>query len=228
MIILAASSCSNDTTDKANTRNPTHTPSPAPSYSTNQMKTRLLKGKDVHPKAASQAPNFPGFDKAQAPMCSLTSAPLKGTADKIIQQFGSPASRFRAPNYNQIIAIYQTSTEAATAFDSLRKKIDSCPSKQHIPQKRISGNRITLQHDDTWKVTKDALAGWIHIRGFEKHVEPPSTSNINVYYFAYDYLMRGNVIFSSVYWQRARPKDSSDPIVDRATDLLAKQLKNIG
>jgi hypothetical protein len=202
--------------------------SPLPSYDAAQVKSSLLDAEDLHFKASSQTPNFPGPDRGAAPSCSLSRINLPGEPEKIAQQFGSSASRFTDPNFNQLVAIYPSRGEAAGAFTHIQEKLDACPAKRHVPQKRISDNRITLAHDDTWKPSEDMVAGWTHLRGFEKHVEPPSTSVINVYYLIYDYATRGNVIVTSVYWQRVRPKASSDPIVKRATELLTKQLQMIG
>jgi hypothetical protein len=202
--------------------------SPPPSYDAAQVKSSLLDAPDLHFKANSQKPNFPGLDRGAAPSCSLSRIKLPGDPEKIAQQFGSSASRFTDPNFNQLAVIYPDINEARNSFLLIQKKLDACPAKRHMPQKKISGNRITLAHDDTWKLSEDTISGWVHLRGFEKHVEPPSTSVINVYYLIYDYAMRGNVIVTSVYWQRVRPKASSDPIAKRATELLTKQLQRIG
>ena len=49
-----------------------------------------------------------------------------------------------------------------------------------------------------------------------------------MFYVVYDYAQRGNVVFSSVYWERVRPKVSGDRVAKRATELLTKQLEKIG
>lgn len=201
---------------------------PAPSYDSKRIKSSLLSTKDLDFKASPQSPNFPGPDKGAAPSCSLTRISLPGKPMKFAQQFGSSASRFTDPNYNQVVVVYPDAAAANDAFTAIKKKLDACPAKRHVPAKRISGNRITLSHDDTWKLSEDTLAGWSHLRGFEKHVEPPSTSVINVYYLIYDYAMRGNVVIASVYWQRVKPKASGDPIAKRATALLTRQLQRFG
>ena len=77
-------------------------------------------------------------------------------------------------------------------------------------------------------MTESEISGWKHVRGFEKATYPPSVSIINVYYMPIDYALKGNVIFSSFYWQRATPKVSGEPIAEKATELLTEQLKRFG
>jgi hypothetical protein len=55
-------------------------------------------------------------------------------------------------------------------------------------------------------------------------VYSPSSSVINVVYFVYDYVSRGNLVLVSMYWERVGPKASGDPVAKKATALLTKQL----
>ncbi|REE96010.1 hypothetical protein DFJ69_1430 [Thermomonospora umbrina] len=115
-----------------------------------------------------------------------------------------------------------------SAFTALRSRANSCPQQQKVPAKKKSGTDSTFYpHDDTWKVTENPIAGWSHFRGFEKHVEP-RVMKYNVYFLIYDYAVRGNLVVASLYWERNEPGESGDPIAERATELLTRQLRKFG
>ncbi|KAB2341287.1 hypothetical protein [Actinomadura rudentiformis] len=168
------------------------------------------------------------LQKKQAPMCSLSGTRLPGRYGAAVRQFSNTISGKGEIKYAQLIARYTDAQGAATAYEVLRKAARSCPPKRHVPPKRLNENFTLFEHDDTWKVTEGNLAGWAHLRGFEQHVEPPSQTKFNVYYFIYDYAHRGNVVTATLYWERTEPKKSGDPIAQRATELLTRQLQKIG
>lgn len=204
------------------------TSSPPPTYSVQQIKSSLLGPRDVAAGMARQSPTYPGLKQGRAPSCSDSTVTLPAKPDVIIQQIEKVGSRYEGGHYIQLIAVYGDSASAAAAFTAVQKHAAKCPAKRHFPAKRLPGNLVTYSHDDTWKLTQDSAASWTHIRGFQKRVIPPSASVINVFYVTYDYAYRGNVMFSSVYWERVKPKVSDDRIAKRATNLLNKQLQHLG
>jgi hypothetical protein len=44
----------------------------------------------------------------------------------------------------------------------------------------------------------------------------------------YDYALRGNLIVATMYYERTEPRQSGDPVVKRATEVLTKQLRRLG
>jgi hypothetical protein len=153
-----------------------------------------------------------GLEEGEAPSCYLSSIELPGSPELVIRQFTTPDGN----------------TSATGAYEAIKSKTKKCPAKNRTKSRKLPNNRVTLAHDDTWKVTEDQLSGWRHIRGIEKNVYPPSTSIINVYHIYFDYAVRGNVVIASVYWQRTKPSQSSEPIEKKATEVLTKQLQKIG
>jgi hypothetical protein len=75
---------------------------------------------------------------------------------------------------------------------AVRGRAKACPAKRHFPAKRSGAKLVAQEHTDTWVTTEDTVAGWTHIRGFEKLVAPPSASKFNVGYDVHDYATRGN------------------------------------
>lgn len=166
--------------------------------------------------------------KKQAPMCSLSGIELVGDPEIITRQFTNPYDRNTEPRYAQIFARYSDVAVAEAMYSTAVKAARSCPGEQHIPPKKISKNFILFEHDDTWELSEDTITGWRRLRGFEKHVEPPSATKRNVFYFVYDYAQRGNVFMTTLYWERTEPSDSGQKISQRATTILAKQLTKFG
>jgi len=162
------------------------------------------------------------------PSCSASSVRLSGKPQTIGRQLETAKRGYTGTHFIQLIAIYPTADEAAGAMAKLRAKAKACPAKRHFPAKRLGKRRFSIAHTDTWTVTEGAIAGWTHIRGFEKHVEPPRTSRFNVFYDVYDYAIRGNVIVSSLYWERVKPTIPGQRIAQKATRVLTKQLQKIG
>jgi hypothetical protein len=201
---------------------------PRPSYGPDEVASSLLQPKEIGPGAKRLAATIKGIKEKGAPSCSDSSIKLPGRPQLIARQFGPESSRYVGSNYAYIAAIYDDGESAAQAFDAIKSKVNACPSKRHVPAKKLPGNLIAVQHDDTWKVTEDNLSGWTHIRGLEKKVEPPSSGIYNVRFISYDYVIRGNAVFSSVYFERVKRTASGDPVAKRATKLLTKQLQKIG
>lgn len=201
---------------------------PQPSYGPDEVTSSLLEPKDIGPGMRRQAATIKGIKNKSAPSCSDSSIKLPGKPQITARQFGPVSSRYLGINYAYTAAVYDDGESATQAFDAIKMKVNACPSRRHIPAKKLPGNIVAIQHDDTWKVTEDTLSGWTHIRGFEKHVEPPSSGILNVYFVSYDYASRGNAVISSVYFERVKRTASGDPVAMRATKLLTKQLKKIG
>ncbi|MFI6517268.1 hypothetical protein ACIBF1_17060 [Spirillospora sp. NPDC050679] len=234
IITIALSSCGGGKEDKKTSPTPPPSPSttptatPAPSFTAEHVRQSLITPKDIGPKV-KQIPTVSDFLKdRQAPMCSLTGAKLPGSPKTAARQFTNSIQKKGGVNYLQLIAHYDEAPSASTAFATLTKKARSCPKKQHVAPKRIRKNFTLFAHDDTWRTSEGTLDGWSHLRGYEKHVEPPSQTKDNVYYFSYDYAVRGNVLVTTLYSERTGPKDSGDPSYKRSLDLLTKQLQKIG
>jgi hypothetical protein len=201
---------------------------PPPTFDVDHVKTSLLPPKDVARDVRPQAPTFPGLTEAGVPSCSASSIRLSGKPQTIGRQLETSKRGYTGTHFIQLIAIYPAAPEAAGAMAKIRAKVKACPAKRHFPSKRLGERRFSVSHTDTWTVTEDAVAGWTHIRGFEKHVEPPTTSRFNVFYDVYDYAVRGNVIVASLYWERVKPTTPGQRIAQQATKVLTKQLQMIG
>jgi hypothetical protein len=73
-------------------------------------------------------------------------------------------------HYAQLIAVYSDASSASQAYETIRNKVNSCPKKEHVASRKLSNNKVTIEHDNTWTVTEENLVGWTHTRGFQKHV----------------------------------------------------------
>jgi hypothetical protein len=179
---------------------------------------------DVKP----EAPTFPGLTEAGVPGCSASTVGLPGQPKTVGRQLETSKRGFTGTHYIELIAVYPDAAAAAAAMAKVRAKAKACPAKRRFPAKRLGNRQVSIEHTDTWTVTEDSVAGWTHVRGFEKHVEPPRTSKFNIFYDVYDYAVRGNVVLGSLYWERVRPSIPGDRIADQATTVLTKQLTAIG
>ncbi|MFI0451091.1 hypothetical protein [Actinomadura sp. 6N118] len=201
---------------------------PPPNLSTQQVKAGLLSSREVGSEIKQTGIAVEAIQKKQAPMCSLSGIKLPGQPETTIRQFSNPATGKGEVKYAQLIARYQDAPGAANAYAALQKAARACPSKQHVPPKKVNANFTLFAHDDTWRVSEDSLAGWTHLRGFERQKYSASASKENIFYFTYDYAVRGNLVITTLYWERTSPSKPSDPISKRAAELLDKQLKKLG
>ena len=225
---MVLAGCSEDKAEPSPTTAATPTPPPVPVYTFEQAKGGLISIKDLGGKWTRSNLPITSFKEGELRGCSNSKIELPGDPETSSRIFGEPKYETRGANYGHFIAVYPDAAQAVQAMDNAREELSKCPASKKIPLKRLSEKKFTYQHDDTWKLTEDEVAGWRHIRGFEKSVYPPAISNINVFYFSIDYAQRGNLIFSSIYWKRVTPKDSGDPIAEKATELLTKQLNRFG
>lgn len=200
---------------------------PPPSFTASHIGGSLLKAGDISSGVSSLPLTVPALKNSTVPSCSNSSVSLPGSFQISMHQFGT-GSAYTGANYAELVAVYSDAPSALAAFSKIQAKATSCPSKTHVPSQKLPGNVVTIEHDNTWTLTQDTVSNWTHIRGFEKDVYPPSSSIINVIYFSYDYAVRGNVVLSSLYWQRVKPSASGTPIAQKATELLQKQLAKIG
>jgi hypothetical protein len=208
---------------------PSRAPSSAPpSYAAERVTSSMLAARDIAGSVGPQPPRFPGLERDAAPSCADAGIKLPGDPKITKHQFGNNRSPFKGGHYIALAAVYGDFAGADSAMSAVQSKVAACPRKRHFPAKKASGKIIALQHDDTWQTTEDALSGWRHVRGFLRHVEPPSSSVNNVFLASYDYVSRGNVILATVYWERVAPAASQDKLKKRATALLTKQLHKFG
>jgi hypothetical protein len=201
---------------------------PPPTFGVDHVRTSLLPPKDVASGVKPQAPTYPGLTEAAVPGCSASSIALPGRPKTLGRQLETEKRGYTGTHYIQLVAVYPDADAASGAMARVRTKAKACPAKRHFPGKRLGEKRFSIEHTDTWTVTEDVIAGWTHIRGFEKHVEPPSTSKYNVFYDVYDYAVRGNVVMASLYWERVKPTVQGQQIAKEATTVLTKQLQEIG
>jgi hypothetical protein len=234
-LAATAAGCGGDDTAKSAARSsgPPATaaaapPAPPPTFDFDHVKTSLLALKDVPGNVRAQAPTFPGLTEAGAPGCSGTTIDLPGRPKTLGRQLETAKRGFTGTHYIQLVAVYPDPAAGAAGMAKVRTQAKACPAKKRFPGKRIGARRFTLEHTDTWTLTEDAVAGWTHVRGFEKHVEPPRTSKYNVFYGAYDYAVHGNVVVSTLYWERVKPTTPGEQIAKKATTVLTKQLQKIG
>ncbi|HEU5158024.1 MAG TPA: hypothetical protein VFU43_13595 [Streptosporangiaceae bacterium] len=204
------------------------TSAPPPTFDIEHVRKSLLPPKEVAGDVKPQAPTFPGLTEAGAPGCSASTFSLPDRPKTIGRQLETSKRGFTGTHYIQLVAVYPDAAGAAAGMDRLRAKAKACPAKKHFPGKRLGERRFSIEHTDTWTLTEDTIAGWTHVRGFEKHVEPPRTSRFNVFYDVYDYAVRGNVVIATLYWERVKPTTPGERIADKATTVLTKQLQKIG
>jgi hypothetical protein len=229
LVAVAASGCSDDSKPKpsAPPAPSVSTSPPAPIVTEAQLKAALIKPDEISPGIKQAQIAVEALKDKKAPMCSLSAAGITGKPQITTRQFYNPKDRIAEVRYAQIFARYDDAPAAQSAFAALTKKAKSCPKKQHIPPKPLTKDFTLFAHDDTWKVSEDKVAQWVHTRGLEEHVEG-HFQKYPVYHFIYDYAVRGNVLFASLYWERTEPKKPSEPIIKRATAVLTKQLEKIG
>jgi hypothetical protein len=221
------------TKDRAQATGPGAAPrpgTPPPTFKADHIRSALLPPHDVAAGAKLVAPTFPGLTEASVPGCSASAFRLPGRPKTLARQLRAIAKRggFTGTAYIQLVALYPDATAAANAMEAVRGKVKACPAKRHFPAERREKRQIALSHTDTWTITEDTTAGWRHVRGFEKHAEPPSSGQFSVFYDVYDYAVRGNVVIATLYWERVKPATSGQKIADRATAVLTKQLQKIG
>lgn len=213
------------------TRTPAAAPSsvPPPTYSVDQVKDRLLTAREVGDGIHDAPVEFLPFKDRKAPSCSLSGVSLPAGPELIFRQYSNRTRKAREEiKYAQLIARFDDHTGAAKAYDKLRKRARSCPTKQHVPPKKIKDNFTLFPHDDTWRTSEDTIAGWQHLRGLEKQVIPRGYTKHNVLHYMYDYALRGNVVIATAYWERTEPDESGDPAARRATEVLTRQLRKFG
>lgn len=221
------SGCSKDKEETTPSASPPPSSPLPPVYDPEKIKSSLFRANDLGSKWKEDVV-IDAFKEGELRGCSDSRIELPGDPHTNTNKFGAPESRTTGANYAYFSAVYPGATEAADVMKKIRERLSKCPEKDEIPFKQLPKKRFIYQHDNTWKLTEGEISGWNHIRGFEKSVYPPSVSIINVIHFSIDYAQRGNVLFSSIYWQRTKPKASSEPIAEKATDLLTEQLKNFG
>ena len=227
-LALPLTGCSKD----QNEPNPPPIPSsassaPAPSFTVEEVKSALLDERDLG-KGWKETEQLSAFREGELRGCSETRIKLAGDPAKSSRKFGGTDHSFTGANYARFVAVYKSADQASEAFQKVREELTDCPDKKSIPFKRLPEKKFVYQHDDTWKLTEGQIEGWQHLRGFEKSVYPESVSLINVIYYSIDYAQRGNVIFSSMYYQRTKPKASGSPVSDKADEILLEQLKRFG
>lgn len=227
---LGTTACSKNEPQPARRSSPTiakNGPSP-PLWSSEHLESALLDQREVATGMRQSTVAVSSLQKKQAPMCSLTGTRFIGRPQIITRQFANPTKRDTEPKYAQIFGRYNRSLAAEVAYTAIKKRAENCPKKQHVPPKRLPGNFVLFEHDDTWRISSDRIGQWTHLRGFEKHVEPESATKRNVFYFIYDYAFRGNVLVATLYWERTEISDRGKTIAERATNILTKQLTKIG
>lgn len=201
---------------------PSASPSPTPSYAPQHVAAALLSAGDIDPKVKKQTPGIPPLKQHAVPSCELSAIKPSGGPAVAVRQFD--AGPYTGAHFGQVALTYPDAAAAAAMFATVRSKTAACPAKRHVPPKTLPNGIILLSHDETWRTSEVSTSGWFHVRGFEKSVDPPRSSIINVYYRVYDYVSRGNLVLVSMYWERVGPKASGDAIAAKATALLAKQL----
>jgi hypothetical protein len=206
-----------------------NTTTPPPIYSAAQLKTRLLTAREVGSgqREIRIAADF--LNRRRIPMCSLTELKPSGNPQLTTREFRNKTNRPGDEiGYYQLIARYDSPEDAGRAYSELRKKAKACPAKRRVPAKRVRANFTSLAHDDTWKVTEDTVAGWKHVRGYERREFSASATKANIFFFMYDYAVRGNVVLTSLYTERRDPGEPGEPVAKNATKTLTKQLEKLG
>lgn len=212
------------------TASPSTSPSaPVPNYTVDQVLHRLLSAKDVGPDFNPTVIGTRALLDHKVLMCSLSGVKLPGNPTIGERQYGASVNFRYDRNYNQFIALYSDQTQASQAFSTLKAAALACPPKQHVPAQQDATSTATLlEHDDTWTLgQQDTLQGWTHLHGWEREVNPPDQTGHNVYFDAYDYILRGNLVLGTLYDERTDPADSGKAIQQRASEVLTKQLLSL-
>lgn len=207
---------------------PAGSSSSGPVLSTGHVRASLLPAREVAPDVQPRALTFPGLTRAAVPGCSASAISLPGQPETIGRQLEASPRGYGGTHYIQLIAVYPDTPAASRAIAKVRAAAAACPARRHFPARRLGRRRFAVEHTDTWTVTEDTVAGWSHVRGFEKHVDPPSTSRLNVFCDVYDYAARGNILVATLYWERVKPTTPLQPIAGNATAVLTRQLQKIG
>ncbi|WP_460301799.1 hypothetical protein [Actinocorallia aurea] len=203
---------------------PTPTPTRVPIYTIEQVERVLLSAHDLGKDwTKEEVPS--AYKERKVRGCSESKITLTGDPETRVMKFGAPKFATRGANYAQLVAVYENEDEADAAMEAISQKLSKCPKSKKIKFKQLPDDKFIYQHDDTWSLDKTDLGQWIWLRAREKSVYPRSVSDINVFHFSIDYAQRGNVVLTSMYWQRKTPKDSGDPIAEKATEILKKQLE---
>ncbi|MGK5553315.1 hypothetical protein ACSNOI_17020 [Actinomadura kijaniata] len=226
--ILVATGCG-DSKKKTPPPSPTSAPPPAsPTYTAEQVKQRMIATKEVSPKARETSVVLDELKDDRALICSMTGFKFPGDPSIVKRQIVNPSKGQDQFQYAQIFALYNNKAAADSAYSALQKKAESCPSKRRVPPKKVRENFTILGHQDTWKAREEPINGWTRLRGVEQQVVPPTATKFNVYHFMYDYAVRGNLVVATMYVERREPKKPADPVAERATELLTKQLQKLG
>lgn len=232
LLCTVITSCSDggpEKTSAASTTTAASSPAQPPTYSADQVKSRLLTAGEVGNGVHEAPVEFLPFKDRKAPSCSLSGVSLPAKPELTFQQFSNRTRKASEEvKYAQLVARYESATDATKGYERLKAKARSCPAKQHVPPRKIRENFTLFPHDDTWKTSEDTVAGWQHLRGLEKQVIPRGYTKHNVLHYMYDYALRGNLVVATAYWERTEPDESGTPIAERATELLNKQLRKFG
>lgn len=202
-------------------------PQAAIAYTAQHVKSALLSAGDISPSTRETALTILGLTKGSVPSCADSIVRLPAGTGTAARQFGPPDPRYTGENYAVLAAVYPDAASASAAFGRVRAAFLACEDKRQVQAKKVHHDQTTLAYDETWTRTTDGVAGWTHLRGFEKRTYSPNLSVINVEYQAYDYALRGNAVISTLYWKRGKPSMSADPVAKQATALLTRQLAKI-
>lgn len=228
LCFLTAGCSGNETVARKPSASPSAAPSPAPTYDEKQVDKILLSVDDIDTEWSKIDPLSTTHALGKIRGCSNAAVNFPGSPKILSQSFGSPAYKSTGASYAQLVAVYPGTSEASTAFQEIRENLKKCPEKKKIARKELSDKRFTFEHSDTWQLTEKTIKDWQYLRGFEKAVFPPSLSKINVFYYALDFAQRGNVVFSSIFWQRVTPKKDGVTQAERADEILEQQLEKFG
>jgi hypothetical protein len=228
---LAMTGCGGGDEPKASPRPSKAAPStsaPPPLYTAEQVKRGLLAPGEIGSGIREIRTVADVLKDGSAPICSLTATGLEGDPQITTRQFTSRASGKDEVKYTSVLARYDTAEAATASYEALKKKARACPAKRRVPAKKIREDFTLYAHDDTWKVSEDTLAGWNRLRGTEQQEYSSSTTEYNIFHVMYDYAARGNLVLATMYYERTEPKQSGEPVAERATGVLTKQLRKIG
>ncbi|MEV4252558.1 hypothetical protein AB0J52_05255 [Spirillospora sp. NPDC049652] len=201
---------------------------PPPSYSAEQVKAALLAPADIKKGIHQIKVVLDPLKYDKVPICSLTGFKMPGTPQLTTRQFVNDTLGADQFQYVQLVARYNDAASANSAYSSLSNAANKCPKRRHVPPKKVTENFTIFSHNDTWKVTGDAIQSWAHLQGTEQQVYPPDATKYNVYNVFYDYAARGNVVIATMYAQRTTPKASATPIAQQAATVIQKQLGKFG
>jgi hypothetical protein len=204
--------------------------SPAPHFTTDQVLHRLISAKDVGPSFKQVQVGTRALIDRKALMCSLTGVKLPGSPKIGERQYSTSIKVHYDRNYNQFIALYDTEAQAVQAFSALRTAAQACAPKRHVPP---SPDPLTtaqlLSHNDKWDLSPpETVQGWAHLHAWEEQVSglDPHKYN-NVYYDAYDFLQKGNLVLATLYDEQSNSLTPGDPVKRRAAAVLTKQITKL-